>query len=411
MKPRVELRPVWMVICLLTMFLVPVASAQDVTIAGVISDESKGVLPGATVTATASETGRKFVVVTNDRGEYRMAGLSAGKYDIQAEMPSFATVVLQSIELLVGQNATMPFTLKLAGMSDSITVTTEAPLVDTLQARVAGNVDRRQMEQLPIAGRNWQQLTSMVKGITANNITSRPGVTRDAAFSLNLDGQDITQNASTSGFGQPGISRDAIAEFQVITNLFDVTMGRSTGIQVQAITRSGTNAFSGSAYGYFRDDKLNAADAFAKRVLPYSNRQVGGTFGGPLIRDSLHFFASHEDESEPNTSVFTVNALGGQRFEIPTERNAKTSLGRVDYQHGVADHFSVRTGAWKDLSNTVSGHPSRGVDNHYDSNYSSGAWTHSAGASVHELKFNYFHYHWLVEPLAILGNTPNYSFP
>jgi hypothetical protein len=326
-------------------------------------------------------------------------------------MPSFATVLLPAMELLVGQNTTMPFTLKLAGLSDSVTVTTDTPLVDTVQARVAGNVDRRQMEQLPIAGRNWQQLTSMVKGITANAVTSRPGVSRDAAFSLNLDGQDITQNASTSGFGQPGISRDAIAEFQVITNLFDVTMGRSTGIHVQAITRSGTNAFSGSGYGYFRDDAFNAADAFAKRVLPYSNRQAGGTFGGPVVRDRLHFFASFEDESEPNTSVFTVNALGGQRFEIPTERTAKTSLGRADYQHGAADHFSVRTGTWKDLSNTVSGHPSRGVDNQYDSNYTSVAWAHSAGATLHELKFNYFHYHWLVEPLAVLGQTPNYSFP
>jgi hypothetical protein len=407
----VEPRPVRMVFCLLSLLVATAAAGQEVTIAGTVTDESKGVLPGATVMATADATKRKFMAVTNERGEYRLAGLTAGRYTVQADMPSFASVVLQDVELLVGQNATIPFALKLAGLSDSVTVSSEAPLVDTMQARVAGNVDRRQMEQLPIAGRNWQQLTSMVKGITANTITSRPGVARDAAFSLNLDGQDITQNASTSGFGQPGISRDAIAEFQVITNLFDVTMGRSTGIHVQAITRSGTNAYSGSTYGYFRDDTLNAADHFAGRVLPYSNRQIGGTFGGPVARDKVHFFVSYEEEAEPNTTAFTVSALGNQRFEIPTDRNAFTGLGRLDYQHGVADHFSVRSGLWQDVSNTVSGHPSREVDNHYDSKYTSAAWSHSAGGTVHEAKFNYFHYHWLVEPLAELGNTPNYSFP
>ncbi|MCC7008543.1 MAG: TonB-dependent receptor [Acidobacteria bacterium] len=400
------------VVPLLLLLLIPIhALAQDATIVGLVVDEQKLPVPGATVTATSASTGRKFVGATDDRGEYRLAGLAAGRYAVSAELGGFATITLADVELLVGQNATLPFVMKLAATSESLTVTAEAPLVDLLQARVAGNVDRRQMEALPIAGRNWQQLTSMVKGITANTITARPGVARDAAFSLNLDGQDITQNASTSGFGQPGISREAIAEFQVITNLFDVTMGRSTGIQVQAITRAGTNLFSGSAYGYFRDDALNAKDPFAGRVLPYANRQMGFTVGGPIVRNRLHFFGSYEDEKEPNTSVFTVSALGSQRFEIPTERTARTGLVRVDYQLDRGDHLTMRSGYWRDLSNTVSGHPSREVDNRYDSNYTSVAWSRAAGTRVHELKVNAFHYHWLVEPLAVLGQTPNYSFP
>ena len=93
----------------------------------------------------------------------------------------------------------MPFTLKVATVNESVTVSGQAPLVDTAQARVAGNVDRRQMEQLPISGRNWQQLAMMVKGITANTINNQPGVTRDSAFQLNLDGQQITQNMCCSG--------------------------------------------------------------------------------------------------------------------------------------------------------------------------------------------------------------------
>ena len=105
---------------------------------------------------------------------------------------------------------------------------------------------------------------------------------RDAQFQLNLDGQEITQQVAGSGFGQPKFSREAIAEFQVVTNLFDITQGRSLGIQVQAISRSGTNNYDGSVYGYFRDDKFNAKDFIANRVLPYANQQIGGAIGGPI---------------------------------------------------------------------------------------------------------------------------------
>ena len=158
-----------MVVCLLS--VARMASAQDVTIAGAIVDESKATLPGVTVTATAVATGRQFVGVTDGRGEYRLVGLAAGVYRLEAQLSGFATHVMSGIELLVGQNATISFPLKLATLEETLTVSAASPLVDLTQARAAGNVDRRQMEELPIAGRNWQQLTSMVRGITANEIS------------------------------------------------------------------------------------------------------------------------------------------------------------------------------------------------------------------------------------------------
>src|SRR5206468_4708070 len=176
-----------------------------------------------------------------------------------------STVVLERVELLVGQHATMPFTLKLAQVNGTVTVAGESPLVDTASSQVSGNVDRRQMEELPLQGRNWMELSKLVKGITANDVTNTPGVGRDDDFQLNLDGQQITQKIAGSGFGQPRFSRESIAEFQIVTNLFDITQGRSTGIEVQAISRSGTNTLAGSIYGFFRDDKFNAKDAVANR--------------------------------------------------------------------------------------------------------------------------------------------------
>lgn len=397
------------VVCLL--FASRAAEAQDVTIAGAVVDESKAALPGVTVTATAVSTGREFIDVTDARGEYRLVGLSAGVYRLEAQLAGFATQQMSGIELLVGQNATISFPLKLATLEETLTVSAASPLVDFTQARAAGNVDRRQMEELPIAGRNWQQLTSMVRGITANEVSSRPGVTRDTSFALNLDGQDITQTASNSGFGQTGISRDAIAEFQVITNLFDVTMGRSAGIQVQAITRAGTNQFNGSLFGFFRDDKLNGEDAFANRVLPYSNRQVGGTFGGPIMRDRMHFFGSVELEQEPNTVVYSVAPLGNQRFEQPAKREIQKYLGRFDVQLDPRHHLTVRSGYWDDESNNPGGHPTREVDRLYDSRYTTASVSRAGENRLHEVKFNYFRYHILVVPSAGVPSTPQYSFP
>ena len=238
---------------------------------GTVVDPSKSVVPGVTVTAIEISSGRQYVAVTDERGEYQLPNVDPGRYKLQAAIDGFATVVIPEVDLLVGQNATILFVLKVAALEESLTVTGETPVVDTTSTQLAGNIDRRQMAELPLQGRNWQELSLLVKGITANNVAERPGVGRDDQFQLNLDGQQITQRVAGSGFGQPKISREAIAEFQIVTNLFDITQGRSTGIQVQAISRSGTNDLRGSVYGFFRNDRFNEADPVAGVVLPFSN--------------------------------------------------------------------------------------------------------------------------------------------
>jgi hypothetical protein len=403
----------WMALWM--MLLLPaVVSAQQASVSGRVTDEQGASLPGVTVTATATVTGRQITAVAGGDGAYRLVGLQPGRYSIAATLSGFATRQMNDIELLVGQNATLDFPMALATLSETVTVSSVAPLVDSQQARVAGNVDSRQMENLPISGRNWQQLSTMVKGITANTVGNQPGVNRDASFQLNLDGQQITQNVCCSGgFGQPGISRDAIAEFQVITNLFDVTMGRSVGIQVQAVSKAGTNNPSGSLYGFFRDDAFNAKDAFANRVLPYSNSQMGGTIGGPIIRDKMHYFGSYEYEREPNTTVLTPSALPGQSFSIPTMRFVHNTLGRVDYQMNAENRFTVRSSRWlHDRPTEIAGHPSRINRRLADSSFTSVGWSHvGSQQSLHELKVNYFMWHHLFEPKPGSPLVPEYIFP
>jgi hypothetical protein len=401
------------------------AMAQEGSILGTVADDTKAMLPGATVTATSLATGRTLSAISNDRGEYRIPGVPAGRYKIQAELSGFSTVIVPDFELLVGQNRTVPFTLQVATLQESVTVTGEAPLVDTRSAAVTGNVDRRQMEELPLQGRNWMELSMMVKGITANHVDNQPGV-RDRQFQLNLDGQEITQQVAGSGFGQPKFSREAIAEFQVITNLFDITMGRSQGIQVQAISRSGTNDLSGTVYGYFRDDKFNAEDFVAPapagsnstgRVLPYSNQQAGVALGGPLIRDKMHYFLSYEYEREPNTILTTPIGFPAQNFSFDTKLVQTSFLGRGDYQMGNNNHFTVRGSYW-DWDNPftqVAGteHPSQAAARSRKAINVAGNWSKVVSANVlQEVKIGYSHFDWknLLAEQA-LASTPNYVFP
>ena len=151
--------------------------AQDASVIGSVTDDTKAMLPGATITATSLETGVQQVAVSDANGQYRLR-LPAGIYKLQAELSGFGPVQLPRVELLVGQNANVPITLKIAQLTETLTVTGESPLVDTSSSQVAGNVDRRQMEALPLQGRNWMELSKMVKGITANDVVNTPGVGR-----------------------------------------------------------------------------------------------------------------------------------------------------------------------------------------------------------------------------------------
>ncbi len=390
--------------------------AQEATILGTVTDDTKGALPGATVTATSLDNGRIFTGVADERGDYRLRGLAPGRYKVQAELSGFATVIVPDVEVLVGQNRTVPFAMQVASLSETLTVTGEAPLVDVSATQVAGNVDRRQMEELPLQGRNWMELAMQVKGITANAVDNNPGV-RDRAFQLNLDGQEITQQVAGGGFGQPRFSREAIAEFQVITTLFDITQGRSLGIQVQAISRSGTNNLDGAVYGYFRDDKLNSKDFIANRVLPYANQQLGAAVGGPIVRDKLHYFLSYERENEPNTLLTTPPALGGASYSFDTKLVQNSFLGRADWQLRQGDHITSRVSYW-DWDNPftqVGGteHPSQAAARSRRAFNIANTWSNVLNNNtVQEVRFGFSHFDWknaLAE--SALDNTPNYVFP
>jgi hypothetical protein len=371
-----------------TLLLAPsLAAQQNATVQGTVVDEQLGVLPGATVTAIEISTGHQSLAVTTEDGRYRFDNLSPGRYKLQIELSGFAPAEIAGVELLVGTNATVPrVAMKVATLHETVLVTQQAPLVDVLSSQVGGNIDRRQMTELPLQGRNWQELSLMVKGVVANDVGARPGVEKDDQFQLNLDGQQITQRVASSGFGQPKVSREAIAEFQIVTNMFDITQGRSTGMQVQAISRSGTNVMRAVTYGFFRSDRLNAADPVAKKVLPFQNQQMGGTLGGPIIRDKAHFFGSYEYERQPGTAFLQPTRLPHQTFLFETKSINKNLLGRVDYQLSAKNTFTVRGQRWEFENPFVlesgTAHPSTAEQLRQRSTNVFGTWTRVVSSNL-----------------------------
>ena len=257
-------------------------------------------------------------------------------------------------------------------------------------------------------GRSWMQLTTLAPGSRVNSTqsSSSPSGRWATDFQVNLDGQPVSQSYSVASLGQPRFSRDAIAEFEVVSSRFDATQGRSTGIQVNAVTKSGTNTFTGSLAGYFRHDKFNAKDFFADRVLPYSNRQISGTFGGPMVTDRVHFFGYVEDESEPRSLFFTslvpeFNALGNgpDGTGLQDTRTSRLYGARVDAQLTDSTRLMVRGNGWVSdelhrPERSLANHPSTLMDKDYSSRQFYGTLTRSSGRTVNELKVGHNNFVW-----------------
>ena len=329
------------ILIIAAVFAMPRGSqAQEATLSGTVKDTQGGVLPGVTITATNDDTGNTFIAISDAAGAFRIP-LRIGVYSVTAELAGFGTVSRTGLQLQVGQQATLTLQMGPATLQETVTVTGEAPLIDVVTSTVSGNIDQRQMQELPLNGRNWLDLTLLAPGNRSNAGGESPIPRAQVGFQINMDGQQVTNSIAGSNFGQPRYSRDSIAEFEFVSNRFDATQGRSMGVVVNAVTKSGTNTPSGSFSGYFRDDEMNAKDKVLNRVPLYSNQQLSATFGGPIKRDRVHFFGNYEWEREPQSYVYD-GPYAAFEMDLVGTRRQYTGGAKVDAQFTPQTHLSVR---------------------------------------------------------------------
>ena len=388
---------------LLALALAPV-SAQSTSVQGVVTDTSGGILVSAKVTITEAG-GARSATITNEQGIYLFPALRGADYRVRFEAPGF-TPAEKTFTLLVGQALTIDVSLKPSSTAESVEVMAEATTIEASSSQVGGIINPSQVSSLPLNGRNWMELSLLSPGVARNDVSYTPlGGNNSGKFQINVDGQQVTQNTADQSFGQPQYSRDAMDQFQVITNRFDATLGRSAQIQINAQTKAGTNNYHGTAYGYFRSDNFNAADPIAQKVLPFSDRQYGGTIGGPILKDRLWFFGAYEGEKQPATLYLVPIGFGGQTFTFASPLSTNSYLVRTDWQVNANNRLSVRaTGyTWGNPFTGPGGtqHPSRAADRTRTAYAVFGTWSQTIGnAIVNEVKAGFNHFDWDNEALV-----------
>ena len=323
------------------------------TLQGTVFDASKAVVPGASVTISSTATGLRREEKTTDKGLYTFNLLPAGVYDITAKAPGFATKIYDKFEILVATNAALDITLATGTQSDVVTVDAAPPLIDVNKTEVSQSITPKEVQNLPINGRDFANLAFLAPGAkpvpsydpTKNRIAVF-GVNGSAGRNVNVTVNGVDDKDNTVGGPVMQLPLEAVQEFNISTQRFSAANGRSEGAALNLITKSGENQLHGSLFLFERDTSLDANDYFSKQsgspTAPYSRQQYGGSFGAPIVKDKMFAFFAIERQRELSNLVVTSTAfneltlaipLGAQPVRtIPTPYNDQRYNGRFDYR-------------------------------------------------------------------------------
>src|SRR5436190_862690 len=350
------------VLSLLLLVLIPaalLAQGSGASLTGRVTDEGGGALPGVTVTVTNPATGFTRSTVTATDGSYHFPSIPAGTYNVTADLSGFATVNTRNVELNVASERELNVTLKQAAVKEQITVTAQAPLVETTPA-IGTVVSQREMQNLPLNGRQFANLGSLAPGTTlsVNADPTKPG---QLTIALNggsgrnvnflVDGGDNTDD--TIGGALQNYNIEAVQEFSIQTQQYKAEYGRTTGGVLTVVTKTGTNEFLGSAYEFYRDKSLNEKterEKFnGKPKSPYRRDQYGASLGGPIIKDRAHFFITGERLNRPTNYIVNTGgiypALDGKVVGTPFKDDLVT--GKVSGDITAKQFLQVRYGYQK----------------------------------------------------------------
>jgi len=316
------------------------AQSSNGSVSGTVTDASGGLLPGVTVTALNTATGLSRSTVSNPVGHYDIPLLPPGVYSVSSELSGFQPVKYDRIVVNVGSDSSVNFKLT-QGVSESVTVTAAAPLVDTTRSEVSSVVNEKAIANLPTNGRNFIDF-----------VLTTPGVVRDTRLgdisfagqrgtlnSLVIDGANNDNTFFGQALGRTGsgrapyqFSQDAVKEFQVNTNSYSAEYGRAGGAVINVVTKSGTNEFHGSAFDFLRDRRYNANDYIntiqnpPRAKGPYHFDQYGASIGGPIVPERHFFFANYDGQ---RNSIDNPILLGVAASQVPADAASQAGYQKV----------------------------------------------------------------------------------
>src|SRR5947209_18137433 len=347
----------------LALLLASPTLAQTGQINGVITDNTAAIVPGATVKAVETATGLSRDTVTGVDGRYTFTSLRPTTYDITAELAGFRTSQRKGVLLQANENLTLNFAIEVGAIEESVTVSGQSPTVDVTSATLSEVVDAKRIVELPLNGRDAAKLSTLVAGMVLTEVSQESGKTIPGALRLSTNGTESRQvsfrldgTSHTDPYfqqNQPFPFPDALQEFSIQTSNYSAAQGNSAGAVVNAITRSGTNAFHGGGFDYLRDRTFNARNFFSPEKDFLKRKQYGGFLGGPIQRSKTFFFAGWQGTDLQNvgtTKTATVptaeqragnfgsatvrDPLTGQPFpnnQIPVSRSDPASVNVLKF--------------------------------------------------------------------------------
>ena len=332
------------------------ASAQQGTadVRGKVVDQQGALLPGVTVVVRHQESGLFREAVTGDNGLFLMSAMTPGVYEVSAELPGFKKYSQRDIVLSVGGTAQVELKLEVGGLTESVTVTGESPLVDTTSNEIGGRISSQEFIDTPSFNRNFAGYLGMLPGVVATISATTFG-----ADSVSVAGQDVrnvnyTMDGSNNndtfnggnGGAQARVPVEAVQEFQFLTSQFDAEYGLASGGIVNSVSKQGTNSYHGSAFAFLQNEKLATNEYFAKKQGldkgESKQQQFGGTLGGPIVRGKAHYFGSVERvllDSAVTTNIPTRLDLARTDFETTKVWNW---FVRADHQLNAANTYGIR---------------------------------------------------------------------
>ena len=297
------------------------AQANTGEIGGLVVDGSGGVLPGATIVASHPDSGLRVERVTDSQGRFFLPALPTGRWEVVAELPGFQRAVQRGITLEIGRTLELEFALTLGAVSEEVVVEVTAPLLQVTTAEISDVIETREVEQIPLNGRQFLQLAQL-----SDAVVIPPGGTRGAALQQAgplpnvggqraghniylLDGFKVTDELFNNLVINPSV--DSIQEFKIQKSMYPPEFGGKASALINVATKSGANRFSGSLFEFVRDERFDAHNFFDDRSLPVpplDQHQYGGSFGGPIVPDRTFFFVSYErqDTKRSLTKTFSV---------------------------------------------------------------------------------------------------------
>jgi len=324
------------------------------TISGNVTDSTGKVVPNVHVSINNPATGVNREVVTNEEGFYAAPNLFPGSYEVRFSAQGFKLEVKRDIELTVGASVSLDQQLRVGSVTETVTVQSEIPAVQTSSSDISAVVNATTVRELPLNGRSWTDLAQLQAGVAA--IHTQPDFSagtdrgnrgfgqqltisgaRPQQNNYRLDGVSLNDYAN----GAPGsvlggsLGVDAIQEFSVITSNYSAEYGKTSGGVVNAITRSGTNQIHGSGYEFIRNSKLDAKNYFddpTKPIPPFKRNQFGGTIGGPIVKDHTFFFADFEAirQSKGIPNLITVPSDAARAGKVFTYATCAGTIDTTD---------------------------------------------------------------------------------